>query len=420
MNAFSKIVFAALMLCLCNIGSASTCSASYSTRNDWVNGFVIDVVLTNSGSTPVSDWTVSWTYGTPVQLVNRPWNAAVNISGNTVNSFDDGSHPTLAPGQSVSYGMAVSFSGGTKPVPGLLSVAGTGCAGSMAFYADPQALSTAWVNSHSGDGRMPAIKQFISSVPGAKWFTSDSVDIGTAVNNYVSAAAAVHQVPVLVSYNIPGRDCGQFSSGGAGSIADYQSWISGFAAAIASRQAIVILEPDALPQSSCAALSAAQQAERLALFPYAVGQFKSLAPNAWLYIDIGNSAWLSPSDAATLLINAGIADAHGFSLNVSNYRSDTETNQYGIAINNILQQQKGFTKPFIVDTSRNGNGPDGSVWCNPLHRKIGLLPKQNPAGSNPEMTLWVNTPGSSDGTCNGLGPAGTWDPQWAYDMIYGY
>jgi endoglucanase len=420
MNGFFKIALVALMLCLCNISSASTCNASYSTRNDWADGFVIDVVLTNTGTVPVSAWLVSWTYGSAVQLVNRPWNATVNVNGTTVNSSDNGSHPTIAPGESVTFGMAVSYSGGTTPVPGPLSVTGKGCTGGMAFYADPQALSTAWVNSHAGDGRAAAIRTFISSVPAAKWFVSASGDIGTAVNSYVSAAAAANQVPVLVTYNIPGRDCGQFSSGGANSIADYQTWISGFAAAIASRQAIVILEPDALPQSNCAALSASQQAERLALFPYAVDQFKSRAPNAWLYIDIGNSAWLSPSDAANLLISAGIADAHGFSLNVSNYRSDAETNQYGKDINAILKQKVGFTKPFVVDTSRNGNGPDGSVWCNPLHRKIGVTPKQHPAGSNPEMTLWVNTPGSSDGECNGLGAAGTWDPQWAYDMIYGY
>lgn len=37
-------------------------------------------------------------------------------------------------------------------------------------------------------------------------------------------------VPVLVGYNIPCRDCAQFSAGGATNTADYPVWIDGFAA----------------------------------------------------------------------------------------------------------------------------------------------------------------------------------------------
>ena len=53
-------------------------------------------------------------------------------------------------------------------------------------------------------------------------------------------------VPILVAYNIPDRDCGNHSSGGAANVADYKKWIDGFAAGIGDHKVVVILEPDAL------------------------------------------------------------------------------------------------------------------------------------------------------------------------------
>ncbi len=51
---------------------------------------------------------------------------------------------------------------------------------------------------------------------------------------------------MLVAYNIPFRDCAQFSAGGATSVAEYEAWIDGFAAGIGDQPAVVILEPDGL------------------------------------------------------------------------------------------------------------------------------------------------------------------------------
>jgi endoglucanase len=397
--------------------AASSCTATYTTRNDWATGFVVDVVLTNAGSTAVSGWNVSWTYGTPVALTSAPWGANVGIAGNTVTSTDNGSHPSIAPGASVSFGMSLSYSG-TRPAPGPITVSGVNCAElplNPALYVDPQSTAANWVRNNPGDGRAADIGNHIANKPSARWFGGWSGDIGTAVGNYVAAATALNQTPTMVAYNIPGRDCGQYSAGGAGSLAAYQDWIRAFAAAIGNRQSVVILEPDALPQLDC--LDAAGQAGRLQLFQYAVTQFNLLAPRTYLYLDIGNSAWLAPADAAARLVNAGVANARGFSLNVSNYRTDAESNAYGIAVGNALNQQKGYTKPFVVDTSRNGAGPNGKLWCDPPGRKIGATPHVYSAGSQPEMTLWIKSPGESDGCA---AAAGTFAPELAYKLIYGY
>lgn len=408
--------------------AAPTCTASYVTRNDWATGFVVDVVVANTGTAPVSGWKVSWTYGSPVTLANPPWNANVSINGNTVTSTDNGSNPSIAPGASVSYGMPLSYSG-SKPTPGAITVTGANCvdttspttpttpppAASSSLYVDPQSSAAVWARNNPSDGRSADIANRIASQPGAKWFGGWSGDIGSAVGSYVGAAAAASRIPVLVAYNIPARDCGQASAGGAGSVAAYQDWIRAFATALGNRQAIVVLEPDALPQLDC--LDANGKTQRVQMFQYAVTQFKNLAPRTSLYLDIGNSSWLAPAEAATRLANAGIANAHGFSLNVSNYRTDAESNAYGIAVSNALQQQKGYGKPFVVDTSRNGNGPNGTQWCDPAGRKLGVPSRINAAGSQPEMTLWIKSPGEADGCA---AAAGAFSPDLAYKLIYGY
>ena len=45
-------------------------------------------------------------------------------------------------------------------------------------------------------------------------------------------AAGKGQVPVLVAYNIPGRDCSQYSAGGATTGDAYKAWIDGFVAGL--------------------------------------------------------------------------------------------------------------------------------------------------------------------------------------------
>ncbi len=224
----------------------------------------------------------------------------------------------------------------------------------------------------------------------------------------------MNKTPILVAYNIPGRDCGLYSAGGSKSVDNYKEWISSFAGAIGARKAVIILEPDALPQLNC--LTAEDKQARLDLFQYAVSQFKEKAPNVYLYLDIGHSEWLSVADAATRLIQAGIMDARGFSLNVSNYKTTVSNIDYGDAVNAALKQQKGMTKTFVIDTSRNGNGPFGKQWCDPAGRKLGVSSQETLTGKQPEMYLWIKNPGNADGCA---APAGTFSPDIAYKLING-
>ncbi|NUS14950.1 MAG: endoglucanase [Streptomyces sp.] len=285
------------------------------------------------------------------------------------------------------------------------------------FYVDPNSTAQQWVNANPGDGRAAAIRASIAGVPMARWFGNWSGTIGTATGSFVGAAAAVGKLPILVAYNIPNRDiCAGQSGGGAGSDAAYNTWIAAFASGIGNRPAVVVLEPDSLGDESC--MTAAQVSERDSLLRNAIAQFNTKAPNTWVYLDAGNPGWISASTMAQHLAAAGVSGAHGFSLNVSNFYTTAQNTAYGNAVNAALQSTNGFTKPYVVDTSRNGNGSDGT-WCNPAGRKTGT---RTQLGGGAEMLLWVKTPGESDGNCGtGAGTtAGQFLPEVAYKMIYGY
>ncbi|WP_330328855.1 glycoside hydrolase family 6 protein [Streptomyces sp. NBC_00536] len=284
------------------------------------------------------------------------------------------------------------------------------------FYADPDNSALRWTNANPGDGRSAAIRTSIANTPAARWFGNWSGDIGTATGAYVGRADSADKLPILVAYNIPNRDiCAGQSGGGAGSRAAYDAWIAAFASGIGSRPAVVVLEPDALGHESC--MTAAQIAERNAMLKNAIAQFNAKAPNTWVYLDAGNPGWIGASTMAQQLAGAGVGGARGFVLNVSNYFTNDQNSSYGNAVNSALSSY-GYTKPFVVDTSRNGNGSNGQ-WCNPAGRRIGT-PTQRGGGA--EMLLWIKIPGESDGNCGvGAGSsAGQFLPEVAYKMIYGY
>jgi endoglucanase len=184
--------------------------------------------------------------------------------------------------------------------------------------------------------------------PQAVWFTAGTPkSVKQDVRLTTKRATAKGTVPVLVAYNIPFRDCAQFSAGGATTRAEYEAWIDGFAAGIGKRRAIVILEPDGLgiipwydPYGSADgsnALEWCQPAEadpataasdRFAMLDHAVDVLAAL-PNVTTYLDGTHSAWLGSGDSAQRLVAAGVTNAAGFYLNVSNYQFSVNNVQYG-------------------------------------------------------------------------------------------
>ena len=292
-----------------------------------------------------------------------------------------------------------SSSGGGNPL------ANTG------FYVNPYSEAAQNIGNQCwGFPNISGISK-IAQQPQGVWFGDWNSNVQGDVAVVMNSASSQGQVPVLVAYDIPIRDCSGYSGGGATSAGVYQSWIQAFAAGIGGAKAVVILEPDALLQIySSGCLDSYQQSERYQLLNFAVGTLHTVAPNALVYIDAGRAGqWeIDPSDMAQRLQYAGVANAAGFSLNVSNYISTDVTTTYGQQISSMTGN-----KHFVIDTSRNGLGSDGDLnWCNPPGRGLGA-PPQGLASGLTDAYLWVQNPGTSDGTCNGGPPAGQFSTQIA-------
>jgi endoglucanase len=287
----------------------------------------------------------------------------------------------------------------------------------LAAFAGPSQAATnplagwhLWVVPHSAaaaaatsDPSHATLYNKIAKTPRGVWFTGGTpAQVRQAVASDLAQAASVGQVPVLVAYDIPRRDCGGYSSGGATSATAYREWIAAFAAGLGTRHAVVIVEPDALAGMSC--LSAAEQSTRLSLLRNAAGLLHE-HPEAVAYLDAGHSGWVAPSVIAGRLRAAGVGSVRGFSLNVSNFDWTLSERSYG----DTVSAATGGSH-FVIDTSRNGRGPtsDGQ-WCNPPGRGLGLRPTTTTGDVRADALIWVKVPGESDGVCgSGQPPAGAW------------
>ena len=283
------------------------------------------------------------------------------------------------------------------------------------LYVEPDSPAATTAQQWAGEGRTSEAAQLdkIASQPVAQWFGDWSYGHGGTegdVNWWVGAATAAGALPVLVAYDIPWRDCSQYSSGGAASAAAYEQFIDAMVAGIGARRAVVIVEPDALAELEC--LPEGEQTTYYSLLEYAVAHL-SADPLVSVYLDAGNAGWQSASTMAARLRKAGVAKARGFSLNVSNFDTTASETAYGEAIVKGL----GSAKQFVIDTSRNGRGPAaGSAWCNPPGRGLGAAPTAQTGNPLVDAYLWIKHPGESDGTCNGGPAAGQWWARYALEL----
>ncbi len=85
------------------------CSASYTTVNSWGVGFQGEVTVHNTGTTPLSGWTVGWTFAGG-QTVGNAWNAQVSQSGTAVTGRDAGYNGAVPAGGSATFGFVASGS----------------------------------------------------------------------------------------------------------------------------------------------------------------------------------------------------------------------------------------------------------------------------------------------------------------------
>ena len=259
----------------------------------------------------------------------------------------------------------------------------------------------------------------METVPHAVWLTGGTPSqVSATTTSTLQEANLERAVPVFVVYNIPGRDCGSYSAGGAQNTADYEAWIDGIAAAIRSQKALIVLEPDALANlpSDCGydptQVNIPQAtADRYTQINYAVTKLET-GSQTLVYLDAGNSHWRAVPDIAVRLAAAGVQQAQGFFTNVSNFNLNNYETKYSTWVSDCIafannpdnggwrlghysycasqyysplgkvdpdniatwnytdewyQQNMGTAEPtahFLIDTSRNGQGRlDAGVYA---------------------------------------------------------
>lgn len=90
------------------------CTATYTTVRQWTGGFQGEVKVV-AGASPITGWTVTWTY-TGGQAVSTSWNAAVTTSGSTVTARNMPYNGALGAGTSTTFGFLGTWNG-TNPAP---------------------------------------------------------------------------------------------------------------------------------------------------------------------------------------------------------------------------------------------------------------------------------------------------------------
>ncbi|GGX47602.1 glucanase [Streptomyces chartreusis] len=287
--------------------------------------------------------------------------------------------------------------------------------GTDPFWVNPDGNAAAQVADYEKGGKKDDAEQIrkIAQQPTGEWIGPENPE--DEARGYTEAADKAGRTALLVLYNIPHRDCGQYSQGGAADGNAYRDWIDGVAKGIEDRAATVILEPDALLHLVDGCTPDEFHEERYDLLKGAIGKLKSLK-NTKVYVDAGNAGWGHPDQIFEPLKWAGIDQADGFSVNVSNFYTTKDSIAYGKQLSG-----KVGGKPFVIDTSRNGNGPytegdPNERWCNPPGRALGETPTTKTSDPLVDAYVWVKRPGESDGECKGGPKAGQWWAEYALKL----
>ena len=369
--------------------------------------------------------------------------------------------PASAGTASAAAAPAGRASRGTGPLPaGTRFYVPEAPAGSRQQIADLRA---------AGDKADAALIRAEVDTPQAVWVTGGTPkQVRHDVKRTAQKAARKRTVPTLVAYNVPGRDCSQYSSGGAGSDAAYRAWADGFAAGLTKRQkVIVIVEPDGLANlpSDCPAAYPSQDVAaltvgRIADIKYIGEAVLKADRNALVYLDAGNSAWHNVADATSRLEQAGVSEFRGFSLNVSNYQWTSNLSQYGTWISECIAVHPdaatttptdcgdqyynggpldGFASGVALDPSRqwSDTATDPTAYTANINARYaaelkaagqtpathfvgdtsrnGLGPWAPAAGTNyPDPQTWCNPPG------RGLGARPQAQPSAAFPLLDAY
>ncbi|WP_271189002.1 cellulose binding domain-containing protein [Dactylosporangium matsuzakiense] len=126
--AVAAVLAAALVTIPSAHAATGSCQVQYQVTNDWGAGATVNVVVTNTGPTAVSGWTLAWTFPGS-QTITDMWNATKTQSGAAATATNVSYNPVIAAnGGSVTFGFNVTYTG-SDPAPTGFELNGSACGG---------------------------------------------------------------------------------------------------------------------------------------------------------------------------------------------------------------------------------------------------------------------------------------------------
>lgn len=159
---------------------AAECEHVFS--NNWGSGFQAEVQITNTGTTPITSFTISWSY-TDNTTVTHVWNAD-STGTNPVTATSPVWFPPLAPGATWSIGVNANGAGAGVVIKGDV------CGSASANTATLQ-LAKTWVNGPSGDQITATTTGLANNATITSLNSGSNTDTGTAVQVTVGETATL-------------------------------------------------------------------------------------------------------------------------------------------------------------------------------------------------------------------------------------
>ncbi|KAA2250729.1 glycoside hydrolase [Solihabitans fulvus] len=106
-------------------GGPSGCHVTYTTNNQWAGGFVASMTITNTGTSAISGWQLTFTFPGD-QHVTNAWNATVTQNGAAVTATNANYNGTIPAGGNTTLGFQGTWNS-SDTAPTSFSVNGAAC-----------------------------------------------------------------------------------------------------------------------------------------------------------------------------------------------------------------------------------------------------------------------------------------------------
>lgn len=161
-----------ILLSLTVVGKAHAVQCDYNVTNQWGSGFQGEIQIINTGSSPITNWTVIWGFADST-VVTNVWNAT-GAGGNPSTAAAPGWATTIAPGNSWTIGFNANGLGSGVSLSGI-------CDSTSPALSASLRLAKRWVDGNNGDAISASTSGLGNNAVISSTSTGSNTDIGASV-----------------------------------------------------------------------------------------------------------------------------------------------------------------------------------------------------------------------------------------------